>query len=280
MSSDLFKKSEDEYFRLRGQLATGHITREEFERALHELVVQDAQARYWMLGADSGKWYVHEGKDWVEAKPPGAATPSAQPSATKVSSPILPLFATAGFGLICLLGIVLLLLANSTGVLKIGLGPFSGPTSTLIPTITPFIAPTLTPSATATVLPSSTRTVTPTPTTSPTPSITPIPTITPLPQGNCADPNARWENVADGQTIEPLQAFVGTATSENFTGYVVEWLRPGNVLYKSTTPVIHGVLFTWNTYTVENGEYFVALIVVRQDGSTLAPCVIRVRVVH
>jgi hypothetical protein len=278
MSTDPFKKSEDEYFRLRGQFGAGRITREEFERALHDLIVQDAEGRYWMLGPDSGKWYIHKGKDWVEEQPPGmssgAVIPSAQQSVTRSRTPMLPIFAISGMGLVCLCGIVALLLASTSGILKISLGPFGAPTQTPFRTFTPFIAPTLTHSPTATAQPSNT------PTASPVPTVTPTPTITPQPEGNCSDPNARWENVTDGQTIEPIHVFVGTATSENFAGYVVEWLRPGNVLHKSTTSVVHGVLFTWNTYTVQNGEYPVALIVVRQDGSTLAPCVIRVQIVH
>jgi hypothetical protein len=31
------------------------------------------EGRYWMLGADSGKWYVHDGQTWVEAAPPAAS---------------------------------------------------------------------------------------------------------------------------------------------------------------------------------------------------------------
>lgn len=114
----------------------------------------------------------------------------------------------------------------------------------------------------------------------PPPLPTPTATITLQPQGNCSDPNAHWDNVVNGQRIEPLQAFIGTATSKDFAGYSVEWIRPGNVLYRSATPVVHGQLFVWNTYTVSNGSYQVALIVVLTDGTTLAPCVITVEVSH
>jgi hypothetical protein len=73
MNENRFKKAEEEYFRLKGQLATGHITREQFDAAIKELMVQDAQGRYWMLGADSGKWFVHDGQNWVRADPPVSA---------------------------------------------------------------------------------------------------------------------------------------------------------------------------------------------------------------
>jgi len=76
MDEDRFKKAEDEYFRLKGQLAAGRITAEQFEVALKDLMIEDTQGRYWMLGADSGQWYVHDGQAWVQAEPPrGPTTP-------------------------------------------------------------------------------------------------------------------------------------------------------------------------------------------------------------
>jgi hypothetical protein len=64
-----FKRAEDEFFKLKGQVGAGRITQAQFEEQLRALVVQDAQGRYWMLGADSGKWYVHDGTQWVERNP-------------------------------------------------------------------------------------------------------------------------------------------------------------------------------------------------------------------
>ena len=75
MSNDQFRQAEDQYFLLKGQLETGRITREQFDAALKELMIQDAQGRYWMIGADSGKWYVHDGSAWVEASPPSPPRP-------------------------------------------------------------------------------------------------------------------------------------------------------------------------------------------------------------
>ena len=65
MSDDRFRRSEDQYYVLKGQLASGRITPEQFNAALQDLIVQDAQSRYWMIGAESGKWYVHDGQNWV-----------------------------------------------------------------------------------------------------------------------------------------------------------------------------------------------------------------------
>lgn len=64
-----FQRAEDEYFKLKGQMATGRITHDQFEARLRELMVQDPQGRYWMLGADTGNWYVHDGANWIEGQP-------------------------------------------------------------------------------------------------------------------------------------------------------------------------------------------------------------------
>lgn len=64
-----FKRVEDEYFKLRGQLDLGRITREAFEASLQAMLIRDQQQRYWMLGLDSGKWYLFNGATWTEANP-------------------------------------------------------------------------------------------------------------------------------------------------------------------------------------------------------------------
>ena len=109
---------------------------------------------------------------------------------------------------------------------------------------------------------------------------TATPTLTPNPQGNCVDPNARFENITDGQRLETLHAFIGTATADNFVGYLIEYNRTGQVLYKSTTPVAHGSLFVWDTRTVDNGAYLIRLTVYLKDGTNLAPCIVAVQVAH
>ena len=45
VSNDQFRQAEDQYFLLKGQLETGRITREQFDAALKELMIQDAQGR-------------------------------------------------------------------------------------------------------------------------------------------------------------------------------------------------------------------------------------------
>lgn len=82
-----FKKAEDEYFRLKGQLTTGRISSEEFKVAVQGLMIKDAQGRYWMLNEESGHWQVNDGRTWVPADPP---TTSTQPLAPPMPPPTSP----------------------------------------------------------------------------------------------------------------------------------------------------------------------------------------------
>lgn len=91
MAADNYRRAEDEYFRLRGQFDTGRVTQEQFDEKLRELMQQDPQGRYWMLGADSGKWYYYDGAKWVQGNPYGDVTPAAStasaPAAAQSETP-------------------------------------------------------------------------------------------------------------------------------------------------------------------------------------------------
>src|SRR5262245_44389283 len=83
MAAEKFWAAEDAYFMLRGQFDTGRISQQQFEEKLRAQMVQDARGRYWMLGADSGKWYFYDGQNWVQGDPlAGAAPLSATPRRT------------------------------------------------------------------------------------------------------------------------------------------------------------------------------------------------------
>ncbi len=92
-SADPFKQVEDHYFSLRGQLDAKRITQEQYEAALKELMVQDAQGRYWMLGAQSGAWYVYDGQQWVQDTPPGYSSPASAFAPTPPAPAVAPVYA-------------------------------------------------------------------------------------------------------------------------------------------------------------------------------------------
>jgi uncharacterized RDD family membrane protein YckC len=85
-----FQHTEDAFFQLKGQLATGRLTPEQFTTALNELVVRDAQGRYWMMGSETGSWYRFDGAQWLPDDPseaaPTASLPALRPAAP-VASP-------------------------------------------------------------------------------------------------------------------------------------------------------------------------------------------------
>lgn len=93
MAQDKFRRAEQEYFLLRGQFDTGRLSQEQFDEKLRELMQQDAQGRYWMLGADSAKWYYYDGTKWVQSDPysnvaaPVPATPAASTAPARGASP-------------------------------------------------------------------------------------------------------------------------------------------------------------------------------------------------
>jgi hypothetical protein len=66
-----FADVEREVARLRQEQAAGRLSEEEFKGRLRELMVQDAQGTWWMVGYETGEWYRHDGNDWVRADPPG-----------------------------------------------------------------------------------------------------------------------------------------------------------------------------------------------------------------
>ena len=67
---DQFREAEAAFDHLRQKFLDRKISREEFADALKKLRIKDDEGRFWVLGAQSGKWYAHEDGDWVEATPP------------------------------------------------------------------------------------------------------------------------------------------------------------------------------------------------------------------
>jgi hypothetical protein len=73
-----FAKVEREADRLRSEFKAGRISAEAFQAKLQELLVQDYSGTWWMVGSESGRWYKHDGRNWVPGTPPMGRSPRSQ----------------------------------------------------------------------------------------------------------------------------------------------------------------------------------------------------------
>jgi hypothetical protein len=71
-----FRSAEEEYLRLKGEVEAGRTTLEGLESALQDSMIEH-EGRWWMLGTNSGAWYVHDGSAWTRATPPQGPEPTA-----------------------------------------------------------------------------------------------------------------------------------------------------------------------------------------------------------
>jgi hypothetical protein len=65
-----FKEVENAFRVLRGRFRDNEISRREFIDQLKKLRLRDDRGRFWMIGAQTGRWYYFEGKEWVQSDPP------------------------------------------------------------------------------------------------------------------------------------------------------------------------------------------------------------------
>ncbi len=68
--TDPFREAEATFGRLREKFQDKKISQQEFSDSLKQLRIKDDDGRFWAIGSQSGRWYVHEHGQWVEAKPP------------------------------------------------------------------------------------------------------------------------------------------------------------------------------------------------------------------
>ncbi len=79
---------ESRFFELKGRLSLGLMTEDEFKREMEKLRFQDQQGRWWMMGAQSGKWYYYEGSRWLIGQPPEIPAADLAPEAPRPESPV------------------------------------------------------------------------------------------------------------------------------------------------------------------------------------------------
>lgn len=74
-----FQEAEAQFRWLEGQRAAGNLNEQAYRDGLNQLRVTDAGGRLWMMQERSGQWHVHDGKQWIPAKPPVQSPPPPQP---------------------------------------------------------------------------------------------------------------------------------------------------------------------------------------------------------
>ncbi|MGE5139883.1 MAG: tetratricopeptide repeat protein [Rudaea sp.] len=82
---------ESRFFELKGKLAVGNIGEDEFKREMEKLRFQDQHGRWWMIGAQSGRWYYYDGTRWQLGQPPAdEANPPVSEPELDASEPARP----------------------------------------------------------------------------------------------------------------------------------------------------------------------------------------------
>ena len=90
------EEMERRFFELKGKLDVGAITEVDFKAEIEKLKFQDKPGRWWMIGAQSGKWYTFDGTRWLPGKPPiepvepPAPSPAVEPAPPQVVTPPAP----------------------------------------------------------------------------------------------------------------------------------------------------------------------------------------------
>ncbi len=68
--ADQFREVEETFALLRRKYHDNRISQREYIDSLKQLRIKDEDGRFWMIGAQSGRWYCYDGGGWTEAKPP------------------------------------------------------------------------------------------------------------------------------------------------------------------------------------------------------------------
>jgi len=66
-----FEQVENQVRKLRQDLESGRINEKKFQEKAAELMIEDQQGIWWMVGSESGIWYHYDGVGWTQATPPG-----------------------------------------------------------------------------------------------------------------------------------------------------------------------------------------------------------------
>jgi hypothetical protein len=67
---DSFQDAVSTFEELKKKFEAGDLSRQQFIDEMKKLRLKDAQGRYWMIGAQTGRWYYFDGRDWIASDPP------------------------------------------------------------------------------------------------------------------------------------------------------------------------------------------------------------------
>lgn len=109
------------------------------------------------------------------------------------------------------------------------------------------------------------------------------PTPTPEPVGvGCVPGQIMIDEPLDGSEISDIITIRGTANIPNFGFYKYEIARPEETVWLTILAgrevKVNGELGQWDTRTFPTGDYQLRLVVTDNQGQSIEPCVIRVRV--
>jgi hypothetical protein len=109
------------------------------------------------------------------------------------------------------------------------------------------------------------------------------PTSTPEPVGvGCVPGQIMIDEPIDGSEISDVVTVRGTANIPNFGFYKYEIARPEETVWLTILAgrevKVNGELGQWDTRTFPTGDYQLRLVVTDNQGQSIEPCVIRVRV--
>ncbi|MFQ5813925.1 MAG: hypothetical protein ACE5I2_12185 [Anaerolineae bacterium] len=74
-----FAQVENKYEELKRKYDAGAIPEDEFKAQLEELMIEDEEGKWWIIGYETGMWHYHDGEKWVRGEPPRVARPPARP---------------------------------------------------------------------------------------------------------------------------------------------------------------------------------------------------------
>jgi hypothetical protein len=65
-----FSQVNEAFEALKMKFQAGELSRQAFIDEMKKLRIRDDEGRFWMIGAQTGKWYYFDGKDWIQSEPP------------------------------------------------------------------------------------------------------------------------------------------------------------------------------------------------------------------